>query len=142
MTTLREEIDRWEADLEDIAETSLTDNWFLEERRLAEALHTLTAFRGRILPILTAQQPQDRVIVDEIEHLLHELQELRDHLYRTVHPPDAHREVAETIAALRALCRVAVRFERAGNGGPEDHARPDRKRLVGQGAPQSARREP
>lgn len=113
MTTLREEIDRWEADLDNIAETSLTDNWFLEERRLAETLHTLTAFRGRILPMLTAQLPHDRIIVDEIEHLLDELQELRDHLYRTVHPPDTHREVAETIAALRALSRVAVRFERS-----------------------------
>ncbi|WP_329000919.1 hypothetical protein OHA18_41620 [Kribbella sp. NBC_00709] len=111
MTTLRQEIDRWEADLENIASTSQSDDWFLEEQRLTEALHTLTAFRGRIVPILTAEQPNDRIIVDEIEHLLDHLQDLRDHLYRTVHPPNCHQEVAETLAALRALSRVAARFE-------------------------------
>ena len=53
MTTLRQEIDRWEAELTNIAETSQTDNWFLEERRLAEAQHTLVAFRGHILPMFS-----------------------------------------------------------------------------------------
>ncbi|WUJ70128.1 hypothetical protein OG809_34175 [Kribbella soli] len=113
MTTLRQEIDRWEADLENIASTSQSDDWFLEEQRLTEALHTLTAFRGRIIPALVAQQPHDGILVDEIEHLLDHLQDLRDDLYRTVHPPNSYREVAETLGALRALSRVAVRFERA-----------------------------
>ena len=63
MSTLRQEIDRWEADLANITDTSSTDNWFL-----------------------------------------------------TVHPTESHREIAETVAALRALSRVALRFERT----PED----------------------
>ncbi|HZX04650.1 hypothetical protein [Kribbella sp.] len=111
MTTLREEVDRWQADLEDIAETSQADSWFLEERRLVEAQHTLIAFRGRIIPALTAQRPGDRIVVDEIERLLDNLEDLRNHLYRTVHPADSHRRIAETIAALHALTRVAVHFE-------------------------------
>ncbi|MEU4191708.1 hypothetical protein AB0E69_07420 [Kribbella sp. NPDC026611] len=111
MTTLREQIDRWEADLETIAATSSSDEWVLEDRRLAEALHTLSAFRGRILPELTAEHPHDTILSDEIEHLVDRLQDLRDDLYRTVHPADSHREVAETVAALRALARVALRFE-------------------------------
>lgn len=110
MTTLRQEIDRWEAELTDIAESSQTDNWFLEERRLAEAQHTLAAFRGHILPLM-AGGVVDAVIVDEIEHLLDTLEDLRNDLFRTVHPADSHRRIAETVAALRALANVALRFE-------------------------------
>lgn len=111
MTTLRQELDRWEADLTNIAESSQTDNWFLEERRLAEAQHTLVAFRGHIVPILAGGV--DAVVVDEIEHLLDALEDLRNDLFRTVHPTDSHRRIAETVAALRALANVAVRFEQA-----------------------------
>lgn len=111
MTTLRQEIDRWEADLENIADTSLTDSWFLEERRLTEAQHTLVAFRGHILPMLTAQQPHDAILLDEIEHLLDSLEDLRNDLFRTVHPAESHHQIAETLAALRALSRVALRLE-------------------------------
>ncbi|TCC21569.1 hypothetical protein [Kribbella sindirgiensis] len=116
MSTLRQEIDRWEADLANITDTSSTDNWFLEERRLAEAQHTILAFRGRILPMLTATQSHNGVVADEIEHLLGRLEKLRDDLFGTVHPTESHREIAETVAALRALSRVALRFERT----PED----------------------
>ncbi|MGW7681565.1 hypothetical protein ACWGID_12540 [Kribbella sp. NPDC054772] len=112
MTTLRQEIDRWEADLTNIAENSLADNWFLEERRLTEAQHTIVAFRGRILPMITAQQPHDTIVADEIEHLVDALEDLRNDLFRTVHPVESHREIAESVAALRALSRVALRFER------------------------------
>jgi hypothetical protein len=111
MTTLREEVNRWQADLENLAETSLTDSWFLEERRLAEAQHTLAAFRGHILPTLTATQPHDAIVVDEIEHLLDGLEDLRNDLFRTVHPSDSHLKIAETVAALSALTKVALRFE-------------------------------
>ena len=111
-TTLQQEIERWEADLESIAENSASDNWFLEERRFAEAQHTITAFRDRILPIVT-QHPHDAIIAHEIEHLVDRLEDLRNDLYRTVHPPTSHQEIAETVAALRAVSRVALRFERA-----------------------------
>ncbi|WP_432893386.1 hypothetical protein ACQPYH_19995 [Kribbella sp. CA-245084] len=112
MTTLREEIDRWEADLDNIAEASQYNDWFLEERRLAEALHTITAFRERIIPILAAKQPHGNVIVVEIEHLVDALEVLRDDLYRTVHPPDSYLAVAEKVAALRSLARVAASLDR------------------------------
>lgn len=112
MTTLHQEIDRWETELDNIADTSQTDNWFLEERRLAEAQHTLAAFRGHILPILTTEQTQDAILVDEIEHLLDNLEDLRNDLFRTVHPTDSHWKIAETVAAIRALTNVALRFER------------------------------
>jgi hypothetical protein len=110
MTALRAEVDRWEADLENIAEASQYNDWFLEERRLAEALHTITAFRAHIVPALTSQQPHDKVIVIEIEQLLDALEVLRDDLYRTVHPPDSYLEVAQKVATLRSLTRVAARI--------------------------------
>lgn len=111
-STLRQEIDRWAADLEQIARSSVSEDWFLEERRLTEAQHTLIAFRGRILPTLPDQQPHDAILVDEIEHTLDGLEDLRNDLLRTVHPVESHREIAETVAVLRALTRVALRFER------------------------------
>lgn len=110
MTTLSQEIDRWEADLESIAETSANDSWFLEERRLAEAQHTLVAFRGRILPALTAE-PHDAAVAGELGRLLDELEDLRNELLRTVHPVESHRAIADTIVALRALTKLAARLE-------------------------------
>jgi hypothetical protein len=112
-TNLQQEIERWEADLERIAEDSASDNWFLEERRFAEAQYTITAFRGHILPLVAHQRPHDAIVSHEIEHLVDRLEDLRNDLYRTVHPPTSHQEIAETLAALRALSRVALRVERS-----------------------------
>jgi len=112
MTTLRAEFDRWQADLDNIADISQTDNWFLEERRLAEAQHTILAFRGRILPMLSAQQQHDTIIADEIEHLVDDLEDLRNDTFQAAHPRESHRQIAEAVATLRALTRVALRFER------------------------------
>ncbi|MEU8223669.1 hypothetical protein [Kribbella sp. NPDC048915] len=112
MSTLRAEVDQWERELQQIAESSLAENWFLEERRLAEAQYTLAAFRGRILPLLDAQRTYDAIVVDEIEHLLNRLEDLRNDLFNTVPTVQSHLEVAETVAALRALGQVALRFER------------------------------
>ncbi|HEY3560637.1 MAG TPA: hypothetical protein VGL05_24395 [Kribbella sp.] len=106
---LQQEIDRWEAQLDHIAETSLSDDWFLEERRLAEAQQTVITYRGRILPLLT--NPGDRILATEIEHLVDRLEDLRNDLFRTVHPVTSHLEIAETLAALRALAQIALRRE-------------------------------
>ena len=110
MTTLRQEIDRWEADLRNLAQTSSSDGWFLEERRLAEAQHTLVAFRGHILPLLIARPPYDAVVA-EFEHLLDDLEDDRNELFRTVHSSASHQRIAETVAALRALGRVALSIQ-------------------------------
>ncbi|HET6985774.1 MAG TPA: hypothetical protein VFI00_04125 [Kribbella sp.] len=112
-TSLQQEIERWEAELAGIAENSASDSWFVEERRFAEAQQTITAYRGRILPNIRHQQLHDAIIAQEIEHLVDYLEDLRNDLYRTVHPPTSHQQIAETIAALRALSRVALHFEQA-----------------------------
>jgi hypothetical protein len=112
MSALCQEVERWESDLETLAETSRSDNWTVEERRLAEAQHTLVALRGRVLPVLQHEQPHDAILIDEIEHLLDKLEDLRSDLLRSVHPTESHQEIAETVAALRALAHVALRFER------------------------------
>lgn len=111
MSTLQQEIDRWKTELGHIAESSSTDHWFLEERRLAEAQQTIAGFRGRILPLLVTRQPYDAIVIDEIEHLLNRLEDLRNDLFRTVHPATCHQEIAETLAALRTLSGIALRFE-------------------------------
>jgi hypothetical protein len=110
-TPLRQEIERWETGLGNIAESNTADSWYLEERRLAEAQHTLATYRGRIVPLVTTQTPYDAIVADEITHLLDRLQDLRNDLFQTVHPPTSHQELAETIAALRALTHITLRFE-------------------------------
>jgi hypothetical protein len=111
---LQQEIDRWEAQLDDIATAGTTDDWRLEERRLAEAQHTIITYRGRILPLLAA--PGDRIVATEIEHLVDLLEDLRADLLRTArpgteHPSSSYQEIGETVAALRALARLALRLE-------------------------------
>ena len=110
-TTLQQEIERWEAELAQIAETSASEDWPVDERRLAEAQYTIAAYRGRILPLFTSRQPHQAIVTDEITHLVDRLEDLRNDLFRTVHPPTSHQEIAETLAALRALTQVALRFE-------------------------------
>ncbi|TCC54280.1 hypothetical protein E0H73_39725 [Kribbella pittospori] len=111
-TSLQQEIERWEAQLDTIAETNVAENWFLEERRLAEASRTITAFRVRILPSLTNARPYEAIVGDEIVHRIDRLQDLRDDLLRTVHPDTCRQEISETLAELHALARLALRFER------------------------------
>ena len=111
MTTLQQEVERWTAELDRIGETSSNDHWFLEERRLAEAQQSIAVFRGRILPLLVTRQPYDAIVIDEIEHLVDRLEDLRNDLFRTVHPATSHQEIAETLASLRTLSGVALRFE-------------------------------
>ena len=45
-TRLQQEIERWETELRAIAESSESDDWFLEERRLAEATHACGDYFG------------------------------------------------------------------------------------------------
>lgn len=115
-TSLQQEIERWQAELARIAESSATDDWFVDERRLAEATHTITVYRGRILPSYPNRQPYDAIVADEITHLVDRLEDLRDDLLRTAHPAGTHEEIIETLAALRALAHVALRFERTPQG--------------------------
>lgn len=110
MTTLQQELDRWEAALADTADTSTSEDWRTEERRLAEARQTIVAYHGRILPAMTGREMYDGILTEEITRLVDGLEELRDDLLRTAHAADA-QQIPETIAALRALTRLAVRFD-------------------------------
>ncbi|HEY4569398.1 MAG TPA: hypothetical protein VIH10_08025, partial [Kribbella sp.] len=114
-TPLQQDIDRWEAELDRIAETSAAADWFVEERRLAEAQHTAAAFRNHILPALSTQQPQ---IAGQLSELIDRLEDLRDELFRTVHPPNCHQQTAETVAAVHALAHLALGLEQ-----PLEHIR-------------------
>ncbi|WP_371402626.1 hypothetical protein OHA10_32655 [Kribbella sp. NBC_00662] len=103
-------IDSWEAQLDRIAEISASNDWFLEEQRLAEALHTIAVYREHILPVLSDRDPR---LAAQMTVLIDRLEVLRDDLYRTVHPPNSYEEVAQTIITLRSLAQVAARAERA-----------------------------
>jgi len=112
--SLQREIARWEAELDRIAENSVSDGWHPSERRLAEAQHTITAYRSHILPGFTSERVYDAIVADELTHLVDRLEDLRNDLFRTTHEDrDAHQEIAETLASLRTLSRLAIRFDQA-----------------------------
>jgi hypothetical protein len=106
MTTLQQQIDHWEAELDRIAETSTSDNWFL-----AEAQHTIAAFRGEILPLLAERQPADAVVTAEIEQLVDHLEDVCNDLFWTLHPTVSYQEIANALASLRALSALNLRAE-------------------------------
>lgn len=113
-TSLQQEIAHWEAELDRIAENSVSDGWLPSERRLAEAQHTITAYRGHVLPSFTSERLYDAIVADELTHLVDRLEDLRNDLFQTNHEDrDAHQQIAETLASLRTLGRLAIRFEQA-----------------------------
>jgi len=48
-----------------------------------------------------------------LEQELERWEALRNDLFRTAHPGTSHQEIAETVAAVRALAHVALRSRRA-----------------------------
>jgi len=110
-SALQKEIEHWEAELDRIAENSVSDGWHPDERRLAESQHTIAAYRGRILPSFPNQQWYDAIVADELTHLIDRLEDLRNDLLRAT--GDTHQQIAETLASVRTLARLTIRFEQA-----------------------------
>ncbi|MFG1622688.1 hypothetical protein [Kribbella sp. NPDC049227] len=113
-SSLQQEIARWEAELDRIAENSVSDGWDPGERRLAESQHTIAAYRGHVLPSFTSERLYDAIVADELTHLVERLEDLRNDLFRiTDDDRDTHQLIAETLASVRTLAHLAIRFDQA-----------------------------
>lgn len=108
--TLHDALERWLRELDEIAETSVSDGWQAQERLLAETQHTISSYRSHILPLLTGRHPYDVIVADEISQLVAHLEDLRIDLYSS---RTADHEISELLASLRTLARVAARFDEA-----------------------------
>ncbi len=124
--TLQQELTRWEHDLAAIDEECAAEDWTTPERLLTTVQKTLAAYRGRILPRLSADHDlalpalppdyspaavaaYDAIVADELTRQVNRLEELRRD-FITSRTPDLQLRIAETLAALRALAKVALRF--------------------------------
>jgi hypothetical protein len=110
-SALQREIEHWEAELDRIAENSVSDGWRPGERLLAQSQHTIAAYRGHILPSFTSRQWYDTIVADELTHLVDRLEDLRNDLLRSA--GDTHQQIAETLASVHTLAHLAIRFEQA-----------------------------
>jgi hypothetical protein len=123
---LQAEIARWEEDLAKLEEEFAANGWTAPEKLLFTVQRTVNAYRRRVLPRISADRqlmlpamPDEEapaaltaycaIVADEITELVGRLDELRIELIRG-QTAELQLKAAETLAALRALGKVVVRF--------------------------------
>lgn len=127
VTTLQNEITRWENDLAALQEDCTAEGWTEPEKLLVALQRTSGTYRRRILPRLEADRilllpamPDNeapaalaaytRIIVDELAELVSRLDEVRLELIRFGQTAQLQLQATEILAALHALGRVVLRF--------------------------------
>ena len=127
ISVLQAEIARWEKDLAALEEECTAQGWTEPERLLFTAQRTIATYRRQVLPRITAERalmlpalPDSRapealteynaIVADEINQLVDRLDELRRELIRFGQTAQLQLQAAETLAGLRALGRVVLRF--------------------------------
>jgi len=126
---LQAEVARWEQDLAKLEEECTAEGWTEPERLLYTMQQTITSYQRRVLPRLTAERalmlpalPDSEapraltaycaIVADELVQLVDRLQELRNELMRFGQTAQLQLQAAETLASLRALGTVVLRFGR------------------------------
>ena len=112
--SLLREFDRWDEDLGRLEDECAADDWAQRERLMATAQKTVAAYRGRILPRLTAEQTPAtayaHIVADQLTHAVDLLEDLQRELIRPGHDPQLELHIYETLAVIRALGTVVRRF--------------------------------
>jgi hypothetical protein len=129
IASLQAEIALWEQDLASLEDEYTAEGWTEPEKLLYTVQQTITTYQRRVLPRLTADRalllpalpdseaPQAltaycAIVADELVQLVHRLQELRIELIRFGQSAPLQLQAAETLAGLRALGKVILRFGR------------------------------
>lgn len=124
---LQAEIARWEKDLAALEEERTAEGWTEPETLLFTVQRTIGTYRRQVLPRITAERalmlpalPDSRaaealteysaIVADEINQLVDRLDELRRDLVRSGQTAQLQLQATETLAGLRALGRVVLRF--------------------------------
>lgn len=127
VSTLQNEIRRWENDLADLEQTCTAEGWTEPEKLLMTLQRTSGTYRRRVLPRLEADRilllpampdseapaalaAYNRIIVDELADLIGRLDEVRLELIRFGQTAELQLRATEVLAALHALGRVVLRF--------------------------------
>ncbi|NEA32367.1 hypothetical protein [Streptomyces sp. SID13031] len=126
---LRTELARWERELAALEDEYTGEGWTEPEKLLYTLQRTASIYRREVLPRTMADgalsQPAipdseapaalrvySAVITDEVTQLVDRLEELRLDLIRRGQTAQLELRAVETLAALRALGKVVLRFGR------------------------------
>jgi len=120
---LQAEITRWEDDLAALEEECTAEGWTEPEKLLFTLQRTAGTYRQRVLPRIAvdlhalpdseasaALTAYNTIIIDELVQLVARLEEVRLELIRFGQTPQLELQAVETLAALRALGKVVLRF--------------------------------
>jgi hypothetical protein len=127
--TLQLELASWEQVLRTLTTESTSEGWTAPERLMAAVQQTVAAYHRRILPRLKAEHDlvlpalpdsaavaavaaYHAIIEEELLRQVDQLEDLRRDLVRAGGSAELERRITETLAALRALAGVALRFGR------------------------------
>ena len=127
VSILQAEIARWEKDLAALEDQCSAEGWTEPEKLLFTLQRTAGTYRRRVLPRIAAdralmlpaiphsQAPEaltaySAIIADEMVRLVERLDELRMELIRYGQTAQLQLRAVETLAGLRALGRVVLRF--------------------------------
>jgi hypothetical protein len=130
--TLQTEIARWEQDLAILEDECTGEGWTAPEKSLITLQRTAGTYRRRVLPRIVADNAlklaaipdseapaalsaYSALFTEELVQLVDRLEELRFELIRSGQTTQLQLRAVETLAALRALTRVAVRLGRIGD---------------------------
>jgi hypothetical protein len=117
------EIVRWEEDLAVLEDECAAEGWTEPEKLLFTVQRTVATYRQKVLPRIAADravmlldgEPRAltayaEIVADEIAQLVDRLDELRIELIRFGQTGQSQLQATETLAGLRALGRVVLRF--------------------------------
>lgn len=124
---LQKEIARWEKDLAALEDECTAEGWTEPEKLLFTLQRTVSTYRRKVLPRITAERAlmlpalpdseapraltaYSEIVADEIVQLVDRLGELRIELIRFGQTAQLQLQATETLAGLRALGKVVLRF--------------------------------
>lgn len=123
---LQAEIARWEVDLAALEDECAAEGWTEPEKLLIALQRTVGTYRRRVLPRIVADRAllptlpdseapaaltaYNAIITDELVQLVERIAELRLELIRFGQTARLQLQAIETLAAVRALSTVILRF--------------------------------
>jgi len=124
---LQAEVANWELELAALDQECTADGWTEPEKLLFTLQRTAATYRQGILPRIAVDQAlvmharpdgtapaaltaYNTIMIDELVQHVARLERLRLELVHFGETPQLHRQAIETLAALRALTTVLMRF--------------------------------
>ncbi|MFG1813556.1 hypothetical protein ACGFIF_07335 [Kribbella sp. NPDC049174] len=111
--SLLREFDRWDEDLSRLEDEYAAGDWAQRERLMITAQRTVATYRGRILPLLKAEDAPAvtyaHVVTDQLTHAVDLLEDLQRELVKPGQISRLELRIDETLAVIRVLGTVVRR---------------------------------